>query len=52
MNENEKGTGHFLIWDGGFFKILRLKLYLPLSLFRKSYGTINKIAIYATCAPV
>ena len=28
MNENEKGTGHFLIWDGGFFKILRPKLFL------------------------
>ena len=48
----KKGQDIFLIWDGGFFKILRLKLYLPLSLFRKSSGTINKIAIYATCAPV
>ena len=28
MNENEKGTGHFFIWDGGFFKILRPKLFL------------------------
>ena len=28
MNENEKGIGHFLIWDGGFFKILRPKLFL------------------------